>query len=84
MTAIIGFYLPTDDYLRDSGCALRISDVISVPNQTASMKINVFAVQDHDYTDYIDMVAYGKHMFRLKHSEETTRSVCGGMGVARE
>lgn len=30
-----GFYLPINDYLRDSGRALRISEVVSVANQTA-------------------------------------------------
>ena len=37
----------------------------------------MFAVQDHDYTDYIDLLAYGKHMFWLQPSEETTRSTWG-------
>ena len=59
--------------MRDSGCALRVFGVISGPDQTASLQINAFDVQDHDYTDYIDLLAYGKHMFWLQTSEETTR-----------
>ena len=70
------------DYLRDDGCALRIFAVISGPDPTASLQTNVFDVQDHDYADYIDMLAYGKHMFRLQTSEETTRSTWGEMGFA--
>ena len=54
------FYLFINDYLRDDGCALRIFDVISGPGQTASLQINVFSVKEHDYTDYIDMLAYGE------------------------
>ena len=71
------FYLPTSDYLRDSGRALRISDVISGPGRTAPLQINVFAVQDHDYAGYSDMIAYGKHMLWLQPTGETARSVWG-------
>ena len=31
-----GFYLLVSDLLRDSGCALRVFDVISCQNETAS------------------------------------------------
>ena len=52
-----GFYIFVSDLLRDYGCALRVFDVISGKNETASLQINVFVAQDQMHTDYIDFLA---------------------------
>ena len=68
-----GFYMCASDRLRDSGCALRVRDVISGKNETDSLQINAFVVEDQMHTGYIGLLAYGKHMYWAQQSEETTR-----------
>ena len=56
-------------------------DVISGQDETASLQVNVSFAQDQMREDYIDLVAYGEHMYSLQPSEETDRSNCGKWDV---
>ena len=68
-----GFYMFVSDLLRDSGCALRVFDVISGQDETESLQINVLVAQDQIREDYIDSSASGKHMYLPQPHEGITR-----------
>ena len=60
-----------------NGCALRVFDVASGTDNMDTFHVNVCVIPYKGRYDYIDLLAYGSHMYWLQPSQEKTRSRWG-------